>query len=38
MVAEVPIGQGGTTQWFIGGMDRNSTLTFMFDLSAHNKE
>ncbi|KAL4494573.1 hypothetical protein ABPG72_004475 [Tetrahymena utriculariae] len=38
MVAETPIGQGSTTQWYIGGMDRNSTLTFMLDLSAHNKE
>lgn len=33
MVAEQEIGQGGTTAWYIGGMDKTTTLTFMLDLS-----
>ncbi|EGR32706.1 protein transport protein, putative [Ichthyophthirius multifiliis] len=38
MVSEVPIGQGGTNQWYVGGMDRNSTITFLLDLAPQNKE
>jgi protein transport protein SEC23 len=38
MVAETEIGQGGTTAWYIGGLDRNTTLTFMLDHANQNKE
>lgn len=34
MVSEVEIGQGGTTSWYMGGVDRNSTATFMLDLNS----
>jgi len=32
------MGQGGTTSWYIGGMDRSTTLTFLLDISAANRE
>lgn len=38
MVAETETGQGGTTSWFLGGMDRCTTLLFMLDLSPSIKE
>lgn len=31
-VAEVEIGQGGTTAWYLGGLDRNSSLAFYLDV------
>lgn len=34
MVSEVSLGEGGTTSWYSGGLDRNSTILFMFDLSS----
>lgn len=33
MVAETAVGEGGTTSWYLGGMDRNSTLALMLDLA-----
>merc|ERR1712183_460203 len=32
-VAEVEVGQGGTSQWVCGSLDRNSTLAFYFDVT-----
>ncbi|CAD8135653.1 unnamed protein product [Paramecium pentaurelia] len=34
MVSEVSLGEGGTTSWYTGGLDRNSTILLMFDLSS----
>lgn len=33
MVSEVTIGESGTTSWYAGGLDRNSTILFMLDLA-----
>jgi protein transport protein SEC23 len=33
LVAEVEVGQGGTTSWYLGGIDRASSLAFYFDLA-----
>lgn len=38
MVAETPIGEGGTNSWYLGGMDRNSTICLMLDLAPTLKE
>ena len=38
MVAETPVGEGGTTSWSLGGMDRNSTIAIMLDLAPSVKE
>jgi protein transport protein SEC23 len=35
MVSEVELGESGTTAWYIGGLDRNTTLTFLLDLPNH---
>jgi protein transport protein SEC23 len=32
-VSDVKIGEGGTRSWSVGGMDQNSTYTFIFDLN-----
>jgi len=39
-VGETEIGQGGTTGWYLGGIDRSSTIAFYLDLAAQpaNKE
>jgi protein transport protein SEC23 len=34
MVSEISIGEGGTTSWYTGGLDRNSTVLFLFDLAS----
>ena len=31
-VSETEIGQAGTTVWYLGGLDRNSTLAFYIDV------
>lgn len=33
-VAETEIGQGGTTSWYIGGLDKTTSITLMIDLSS----
>mmetsp|Transcript_56435 Transcript_56435/g.85339 ORF Transcript_56435/g.85339 Transcript_56435/m.85339 type:complete len:109 (-) Transcript_56435:327-653(-) len=33
MVGELEIGQGGTTSWYLGGIDRSTSLAFYFDLA-----
>jgi len=33
MVGETSIGEGGTTSWSLGGMDRNSTIALILDLA-----
>jgi len=33
-VAEQEIGEGGTCQWVIGSMDRNTTIAFYFDVAS----
>jgi protein transport protein SEC23 len=33
MVSENPIGESGTTSWYLGGIDRNSTLALLYDLN-----
>lgn len=33
-VSETEIGQGGTTAWYLGGLDRNLTLAFYLDVPA----
>lgn len=38
MVSEMVIGEGGTTSWYLGGIDRNSTIAFLFDLAPNAKE
>ncbi|KRW99808.1 Zinc finger, Sec23/Sec24-type [Pseudocohnilembus persalinus] len=38
MVSETEIGQGGTNTWFLGGIDRTTTVTFMLDLNSNAKE
>ena len=37
MASEQIIGEGGTTSWYAGGLDRNSTILFILDL-APNKD
>lgn len=32
-VSDQPIGEGNTRQWYIGGMDHNSTYSFIFDIN-----
>lgn len=32
-IGEVEIGQGGTTSWYMGGIDRSSTISFYLDLA-----
>ena len=31
-VSDTEIGIGGTNQWFIGGLDRNKSIAFYFDI------
>ena len=40
LVGETEVGQGGTTSWYMGGIDRSSTIAFYLDLAAQqaNKE
>lgn len=38
MVSETVIGEGGTTSWYLGGIDRNSTIAFILDLAPNAKE
>ena len=38
MVAEQELGQGGTTSWYIGGLDKTTTLTFMLDIAQQHKD
>lgn len=33
MVAETSVGEGGTTNWYLGGLDRNSSIALMLDLA-----
>ena len=33
MVAETSVGEGNTTSWYLGGLDRNSSIAFMLDLA-----
>lgn len=33
MVAETTLGEGGTTNWYLGGLDRNSSICFLLDLA-----
>ncbi len=35
-VSDTEIGVGGTNQWFMGGIDRNKSLAFYFDIVATN--
>ena len=32
LVAEQEVGQGGTVEWYLGGLDKNSTIAFYLDL------
>lgn len=32
MVADTEIGVGQTNQWYIGGLDRNKSIAFYFDI------
>lgn len=34
MVSEISTGEGGTTSWYTGGLDRNSTILFLLDLAS----
>jgi protein transport protein SEC23 len=38
LVGDAEIGQGGTVQWYLGGLDKNTTLAFYLDLPATQKE
>ena len=38
MVAEMSVGEGGTTNWYLGGLDRNSSIAVMLDLAPALKE
>jgi len=32
-VSDADIGVGGTNQWYIGGLDRNKSIAFYFDVA-----
>lgn len=38
MVSETEIGQGGTSQWYLGGIDRCTTISFLLDYGPQQKE
>lgn len=38
MIADTTIGEGGTSSWYLGGMDRNSTIALMLDLAPNLKD
>lgn len=38
MVSETVLGEGGTTSWYLGGIDRNSTISVMLDLAPNGKD
>lgn len=38
MVSDTTIGESGTTSWYLGGIDRNSTIAVILDLASNVKE
>ena len=38
VVGDVEVGQGGTVQWYLGGLDKNTTLAFYLELPSNSSQ